>query len=181
MDNDLELNIQANTQPFEEALKQLEKQALSFGSTITGALKSAIVSGRSLEDTLRSIALTMASSALSGGFAPLQGILSNFGKSMVTSALPVAQFAKGGVVNSPTYFPNGNSLGLMGEAGSEAILPLKRGADGSLGVASNTTQSDSTSNITINISTPDAASFSRSSNQISAALARAVARGRRST
>lgn len=37
-------------------------------------------------------------------------------------------FAKGGVVNSPT-------LSLMGEAGSEAVLPLKRGKDGKLGVA----------------------------------------------
>jgi hypothetical protein len=46
----------------------------------------------------------------------------------------IIPFAKGGIVNSPTLFPFAKGIGLMGEAGPEAILPLKRGADGSLGV-----------------------------------------------
>jgi lambda family phage tail tape measure protein len=55
-------------------------------------------------------------------------------------------FAKGGafsnsIVSSPTLFKfaDGGSMrtGLMGEAGPEAIMPLKRGADGSLGVQAN--------------------------------------------
>lgn len=48
----------------------------------------------------------------------------------------VKEFAAGGIVGSPTYFAfaNGGRLGLMGEAGPEAIMPLKRGADGKLGV-----------------------------------------------
>lgn len=46
-------------------------------------------------------------------------------------------FATGGVVGSPTLFPMaGGKTGLMGEAGPEAIMPLKRGPDGKLGVAS---------------------------------------------
>lgn len=54
-----------------------------------------------------------------------------------------AAFAKGGtftngIVTSPTYFKfargGGFGTGLMGEAGPEAIMPLTRGADGSLGV-----------------------------------------------
>lgn len=44
-------------------------------------------------------------------------------------------FANGGVVDSPTLFPMANGAGLMGEAGPEAIMPLKRGKDGKLGVA----------------------------------------------
>ena len=48
----------------------------------------------------------------------------------------VLPFAKGGVVDSPTLFPMANGAGLMGEAGPEAILPLSRGKDGKLGVAS---------------------------------------------
>jgi hypothetical protein len=47
----------------------------------------------------------------------------------------VIPFAKGGVVTSPTYFPMAKGTGLMGESGAEAIVPLKRGADGKLGVA----------------------------------------------
>lgn len=45
----------------------------------------------------------------------------------------VQKFANGGVVSQPTYF----NMGLMGEAGPEAIMPLKRGRDGKLGVAAN--------------------------------------------
>ena len=53
-------------------------------------------------------------------------------------------FAKGGtftnqIVAKPTYFRfakgSGFGTGLMGEAGPEAIMPLTRGADGSLGVS----------------------------------------------
>ncbi|OKO99383.1 phage tail tape measure protein [Xenorhabdus eapokensis] len=38
------------------------------------------------------------------------------------------------VVSTPTYFAFAKGAGLMGEAGPEAIMPLKRSADGSLGV-----------------------------------------------
>ena len=46
----------------------------------------------------------------------------------------VIPFAKGGVVNKPTLFPFANGTGLMGEAGPEAIMPLRRGPSGRLGV-----------------------------------------------
>jgi len=50
----------------------------------------------------------------------------------------VRRFATGGIVNGPTLFPFADGgamqMGLMGEAGPEAIMPLQRGADGSLGV-----------------------------------------------
>ena len=47
----------------------------------------------------------------------------------------VKPYAKGGVVASPTLFPMaGGDVGLMGEAGPEAIMPLKRGNNGKLGV-----------------------------------------------
>jgi len=50
----------------------------------------------------------------------------------------VIPFANGGVVGSPTMFPmSGGRTGLMGEAGPEAIMPLKRGSDGKLGVEAN--------------------------------------------
>ena len=50
----------------------------------------------------------------------------------------IAKFASGGIVSSPTLFKFADGgttrTGLMGEAGPEAIMPLKRGSDGSLGV-----------------------------------------------
>ena len=46
----------------------------------------------------------------------------------------VIPFANGGVVSSATMFPMARGMGVMGEAGPEAIMPLQRGADGKLGV-----------------------------------------------
>ena len=47
----------------------------------------------------------------------------------------IVPYAKGGIVDRPMVFPFAKGIGLMGEAGPEAIMPLKRGADGKLGVA----------------------------------------------
>jgi tape measure domain-containing protein len=46
----------------------------------------------------------------------------------------IVPFAKGGVVDRPTLFPFSKGVGLMGEAGEEAVMPLRRGKDGRLGV-----------------------------------------------
>jgi hypothetical protein len=43
----------------------------------------------------------------------------------------------GGIVSRPTLFPFARGIGLMGEAGPEAILPLRRGRGGRLGVEMN--------------------------------------------
>ncbi|MBR0568006.1 phage tail tape measure protein [Azoarcus sp. L1K30] len=64
-------------------------------------------------------------------------------------------FASGGVVDRPQFFKfaSGGSFkaGVMGEAGPEAILPLKRGSDGKLGVTMNGgADSGVTVNITVN-------------------------------
>lgn len=65
----------------------------------------------------------------------------------------VQAFADGGVVGGPTFFPmSGGKTGLMGEAGPEAIMPLKRGKDGKLGVEAQGGGSI-TVNQTINVST----------------------------
>lgn len=53
----------------------------------------------------------------------------------VFSNAPALSAYSGSVVSSPTLFPFANGIGLMGEAGAEAILPLKRGRDGRLGVS----------------------------------------------
>jgi phage-related minor tail protein len=87
----------------------------------------------------------------------------------------VTAFAKGGVVASPSYFSTGGGLGLAGEAGAEAILPLSRGSDGRLGVAA----PGRAVNVTFNVTASDARSFAASEAEISAMLLRAVKRGTR--
>lgn len=69
----------------------------------------------------------------------------------------VKAYAAGGVVTRPTpfKFASGGSFknGLMGEAGPEAILPLKRGSDGRLGVTVTGAQAggdNTVVNITVN-------------------------------
>jgi phage-related minor tail protein len=53
----------------------------------------------------------------------------------------VVPYGRGGeftsrLISAPTYFRHGGGLGLMGEAGPEAVIPLKRMANGDLGVES---------------------------------------------
>lgn len=175
MDEDVTVTINADTGPFAAALADLEGLAQGFGSQLTGALKAATVSGRSLDDILRRIGLNLAGMALNQGLAPLQalaGILP-FARGGVPGR--VTPFAAGGVVAQPTYFAMGGGLGLMGEAGAEAIMPLARTADGRLGVAA--TGQPSGASIVVNIQTPDAASFRKSEAQVTGMLARAVSRG----
>ena len=73
-------------------------------------------------------------SAVGGFFGNTIGKLFNAnGNAFVNGHLQ--PFANGGVVSSPTMFPmSGNRTGIMGEKGAEAIMPLKRTANGQLGV-----------------------------------------------
>jgi phage-related minor tail protein len=138
------------------------------------------VAGRSFEDVLRSVGRRFVDMALSAALQPAQNLVGNLFSSLsasLTGALGrVTPFAAGGIVSRPTYFPMGSGLGLMGEAGSEAIMPLARGPDGRLGV-----RGGGGGGVTVNVSiaATDVESFRRSEAQIAAGLARAVARGRR--
>lgn len=69
----------------------------------------------------------------------------------------VRMFADGGVVSRSTMFRyNGNQTGVMGEAGTEAILPLRRGAGGQLGVQA------TPSHVFVNITNTSGAQISQS-------------------
>lgn len=183
MDDTYTVAIEADTVGFETAIESLEKQAMSLGDTLAGALKMAVVSGKSFEDILRKIALQMASSFFAEGIKPLQSLLNGLGANLFSGLGGITPFANGGVLGSggviatPTYFPLGSGSGLMGEAGPEAIMPLTRGADGRLGVAS--AGGGGSAQINVTIQTSDAASFKRSEAQVSGAIARAVTRGQR--
>ena len=59
----------------------------------------------------------------------------------------VQPFYRGGIVDKPTIFPMSRGMGLMGEAGPEAIMPLKRGKGGRLGVEA----SGGVGNVVVNV------------------------------
>lgn len=72
-------------------------------------------------------------------------------KGQVFAGGNVIPFARGGIFDQPTFFGmNGGGMGVMGEAGAEAVMPLTRGPNGKLGVMnhSNGTAAPST---TINL------------------------------
>jgi phage-related minor tail protein len=186
---DIGVSISADTAPFEAALRNLEQLSQNFGSQLTGALKSAAVSGRDLDDILRRIGMNLAGMALSQGLQPLQALTGSLFSNLLgglSGILPFAKggvpghvvpFASGGVVSTPSYFPLGRNVGLMGEAGAEAILPLQRSADGRLGVAAS--GGGVPVNVVFNVTAQDAGSFRKSEAQITGMLARAVSRGAR--
>jgi lambda family phage tail tape measure protein len=73
-----------------------------------------------------------------GGASPADSLASGITPVALGGAFSggsIIPFARGGVVSRPTMFPMANGAGLMGEAGPEAVMPLRRGADGKLGVA----------------------------------------------
>ncbi|MEQ8951774.1 MAG: phage tail tape measure protein, partial [Parvibaculum sp.] len=117
------------------------------------------------------------SGAVAGGIGNVVGGLVASADGNAVADGRVLPFAKGGVVSSPMLFPLRGATGLAGEAGAEAILPLRRGADGRLGVAAEGRAAPV--NITFNVTAADADSFRRSESQIAAMLARTGARGRR--
>jgi len=111
---------------------------------VTGHIESAFMSmvdgSKSVEDAfkgmLRAILLEIYQQQVA---KPLAQSIGNFlfpnANGNAFSGGNVIPFANGGVVSSATMFPMaGNQTGLMGEAGPEAIMPLKRGANGKLGV-----------------------------------------------
>lgn len=75
-----------------------------------------------------------------GGGFDWGGLISGLFSGIVKSAKgnvfnsPGLSAYSGQIVSKPTVFPFAKGIGLMGEAGAEAILPLKRGKDGKLGV-----------------------------------------------
>jgi phage-related minor tail protein len=181
-------NLSSQAEPLRAQLQDLQGLADGFGRALTNAFRRSVVDGKRLQDVLKSLALGLSSRALNQALAPIgQGIgnaLSSvlggpvgrgFAKGGVVGAR-VMPFAAGGVIASPSFFPMQGGLGLAGEAGPEAILPLTRGTDGRLGVKS---QGGAAVNVTFNVTTPDAASFRRAEAEVSAMLARAVARGQR--
>ena len=108
--------------------------------TQTGKLNFKEMANSIIQDMIR-IQIQSSMMALFGGFSGGGGGLLGAGFDMLFNAKgnafnngSVTPFANGGVVDSPTMFPMAKGMGLMGEAGAEAIMPLSRTSGGDLGV-----------------------------------------------
>jgi len=178
---------------FESAGKGVQSMDATLTRSLSGALQSVVLDGQKLSDALRDVGRSMASTALNAAIKPVtnhvSGMITGGMDALIKGLLPFADgasfsqgrvtaFANGGVVNGPTTFPMRGGVGLMGEAGPEAIMPLTRSADGRLGVQASGSGMRATS-IVMNISTPDVDGFRRSQSQIASQMSRALARSQR--
>lgn len=129
-----------------------------FSKWLSGSLKNAMSGGDGAKSGGGSLSglggILGAVSGLFGGFSgsTAAGLANTFGGSdplgFMVNAMGLVKSANGNVfaspglhayansvVGKPTFFPFANGIGLMGEAGPEAIMPLRRGSDGRLGVS----------------------------------------------
>jgi phage-related minor tail protein len=170
---------------------ELTSNANAFARAMSSAFSQSVIGGKQLDDVLKSLALRLSNVALTQAFKPLANGLSSglnslfsglfsgtSGKGVTAATGAIKPFAAGGVIGTPTYFPmTSGGVGLAGEAGPEAIVPLARGRDGRLGIAA---AGGGGPNVTIQIATPNVDSFRRSESYLTGQIARAVARGQRS-
>lgn len=149
-----------------EQLKEKTNEAAQAAKAMKDGFESAfvdIVTGsKSAGEAVSNLLSEMANLLAHEAFKSLFGSLFGSGGSIFSSIFPSANgnafdggfvqaFASGGVVSRPTLFGMKSGLGLMGEAGPEAILPLKR-INGKLGVMAGGAGGDGvTVNVSINV------------------------------
>ncbi len=159
---------------FKEELKKVAESAMDLKSQIgelavnavnklaDGFVELAMTGKASFGDLARSILADLQRMILKALFfkalfalAPgLQSFLGfekggvvNSAKGNVFAENKVVPYASGGVIDKPVIFPMAKGMGLAGESGPEAILPLKRGRGGRLGVES----SGGVGNVVVNV------------------------------
>jgi len=172
--------------------REVQGMSRAIGGGLRRAFDGVVFDGMRLSDALRGVAKSMVDAAYGTAMRPVQNALgsaiANGVNGLVSGLLPFQQggamsqgrvmpFARGGVVQGATVFPMRGGMGLMGEAGPEAIMPLSRGPDGRLGVAA--AGGAAPVQVVMNITTPDVQGFARSQTQIAAQMGRALARGQR--
>ena len=134
------------TGPIKDALKSGELSWQSFASAVSGIAQNLAnrlidTAFKPIEDALfRALSGTGSSGGglfgwLTSALGGLFGMGGTFARGgAFGQAGEITAFANGGVVSRPTVFPFARGIGRMGEAGPEAILPLRRGRGGRLGV-----------------------------------------------
>jgi|DEB0MinimDraft_10_1074344.scaffolds.fasta_scaffold04906_4 hypothetical protein len=175
-------------QKLEDARQKQKEVADDIAGSMGDAFMSIVDGTKSVKDAFRDMAryiigrlyeilvveqmVQSISGAIQGAMiGPVQGPMLPSANGNVFSNGSVVPYANGGVVGSPVYFPMaGGRTGLMGEAGPEAIMPLKRGKNGKLGV-----QADGGGDITINQSFNFAANGDESVKKIIAQQAPKIA------
>ena len=188
MPSDIE-NLAAQTEPLRAQLQDLQGLADGFGRAMTTAFRRSVVDGKRLEDVLKSLALGLSSRALNQALAPIGQGIGNALSSAARQSGRRRGFAKGGVVGARRDAVRGGRRDREAELLSDARRARPGGRGGAGGdpaadarhrrAARRARAGGGAVNVTFNVTTPDAASFRRAEAELSAMLARAVARGQR--
>lgn len=162
---------------FSKGLRRAFDGLVFGGDTLSRSLETL---AKSMINTTYNAAMRPVTDHIGGAFASgvgkLVGGLLPFADGAPFSQGRVMPFATGGIVSQATPFGMRGGIGVMGEAGPEAIMPLARGPDGKLGVKA---EASSGPTIVMHIQTPDAQSFMRSQSQIATQMSRALSRANR--
>lgn len=161
----------------EAKIKKVTESQKQWNNQLTGAFKDAIMNSKNLGDALSNLANRVQDMLVNKALDSLLGGMfesMNFAKGAAFSAGGVTAFASGGVVNSPTTFPMRGGMGLMGEAGPEAIMPLTRTSSGDLGVKAVGTGTVVNTSININVSGGTKEQNDDASRKVSAAVKQAI-------
>ncbi|MFH2816988.1 phage tail tape measure protein [Citrobacter portucalensis] len=108
-----------------------EMQKILLRAMLLNSIQS--VSGSGIFGGVFSSGASAGGSTPSGAYDSAASGLTLNAKGGVYESTDLSQFS-GSIVNSPTMFAFAKGAGLMGEAGPEAIMPLTRTADGTLGI-----------------------------------------------
>ena len=112
-----------------------------LANQITSAIEGLIDGTKSLGESLSGLLKTFASMFLRSGVGSLFSQIFPSAKGNVFAQNGIVPYAKGGYIGRPT-------MALMGEAGPEAVLPLRRGRGGRLGVE---TSGGGVGNVVVNV------------------------------
>ena len=173
--------------------------AKNAGRSFFGDLKSSLIEGKSLWESFGNAVLNVLNKIFDrimnsgvdllfdamgpsikgffGGSTAKTPAVVESAKGNVFSPEGINKFANGGaftnsIVSKPTFFKfaNGSKIGEMGEAGAEAIMPLHRGPDGSLGVKAVGSNDNAEVKVIININNNSKADVSVNKRQTSQGL-----------
>ncbi len=137
----------------------------TLANQMTSAIEGLIDGTKSLGESLSGLLRTFASMFLRSGVGRLVDLIPS-AKGNVFAQNGIVPYAKGGYIGRPT-------MALMGEAGPEAVLPLRRGRGGRLGVE---TSGGGVGNVVVNVDAKgtSAQGDGPSANQLGKAIGAAV-------
>jgi len=166
-----------NNDSYLNAIEEMKTATQNFGRVFSSTISSAVITGKTLDETLQQLGKRFLDLALQKSISPLENLFGALIESIAAPgslspdtgnlAAPISLLS-GGLSSALSAFQNPSGFGgnsLPGNIPGLGIIP--------------SSIHPSTPNVVFNIATKDATSFKRSESQISSLLARTVVRGQR--